>query len=311
MHGGYDSTKDWETNVKIGNARDPLHYCNTIVYWGKTPVEKGSKLEREFAKTQGKEENCTSFVFSLTTRTVPANIFVVPSQNATVLNWAVTIASKEPGTSKNNDRSDLTRRGGGPLTEEEKKKLFDFNNHGKYSKSVVRGMTNLTLLEELIKLTPAKDITEAGLFDRENLDMPFTSESKLVALLGDAAHPQTPFLGQGVNMAITDAYQYATNIAVALNSKTKNLKEAISQCDTDSRRKQAKSVVRQARLFCYFGVSQSILPMSFMRLFTKFAPAEEFMNQITQTDTSNRHYFAELNEKYCSPKEQEALRQKA
>merc|ERR1712070_1006442 len=166
--------------------------------------------------------------------------------------------------------------GGGPLTEEEKKKLFDFNNHGKYSKSVVRGVKDYPLIEKLIAATPAEDITEAGLFDRKNLNLPFTSESKLVALLGDAAHPQTPFLGQGVNMAITDAYQYATNIAVALNSKTKNLKEAISQCDTDSRRKQAKSVVRQARLFCYLGVSQSILPMSFMRLFTKFAPAEEF-----------------------------------
>lgn len=43
----------------------------------------------------------------------------------------------------------------------------------------------------------------------------------------DSAHPQTPFEGQGVNMAITDAYVYATNIAVALQSKkTKSLKEA-------------------------------------------------------------------------------------
>ena len=108
-----------------------------------------------------------------------------------------------------------------------------------------------------------------------------------------------------------DAYFYATNIAVALNSQTKSLKEAVSQCDTESRRKQAKSVVRQARLFCFLSTSQSILPMSFMRLFTKFAPEAEFMNQIALSDTSNRHYFAELNDKYCSPKEQEALRQKA
>merc|ERR1712070_957586 len=187
----------------------------------------------------------TSFVFSLTSTKVPANIFVVPSQKSTMLNWAVTIASKQPETSKNNDGTDLTRRGGGPLTEEEKKKLFDFNNHGKGSKSVVRGMTNLTLLEELIKLTPAKDITEAGLFDRENLDLPFSSESKLVALLGDAAHPQTPFLGQGVNMAIADAYVYATNIAMALGPHQKTLREAIRDSDTDRRRKQAKSVIRQ------------------------------------------------------------------
>merc|ERR1712070_377943 len=214
----------------------------------------------------------TSFVFSLTSTKVPANIFVVPSQKSTMLNWAVTIASKQPQKSKNNDGTDLTRRGGGPLTEEEKKKLFDFNNHGKYSKSVVRGMTNLTLLEELIKLTPAKDITEAGLFDRENLDLPFSSESKLVALLGDAAHPQTPFLGQGVNMAITDAYVYATNIAVALKSQKMTLKEAISDCDTESRRKSAKSIVKDARLFCNLAISPNPVVMALFYLYAKFAP---------------------------------------
>merc|ERR1719330_1409018 len=307
MHGGYDSTKDWETNVKIGNARDPLHYCNTIVYWGKTPVEKGSKLEREFAKTQGKEENCTSFVFSLTTRTVPANIFVVPSQNATVLNWAVTIASKEPGTSKNNDRSDLTRRGGGPLTEEEKKKLFDFNSHGKDSKRGVRGMTNLPLLEELIRLTPAKDITEAGLFDRENLDLPFSTENKLVALLGDAAHPQTPFLGQGVNMAIADAYVYATNIALAMKKKT-SLRQAISDSDTASRQKEAKALVEMARFTGKLLTSQNFFLCWINYIMCKYLPANKIVGTIEESDESNHNYLKFLDENHCSPEEQEGLK---
>ena len=106
-----------------------------------------------------------------------------------------------------------------------------------------------------------------------------------------------------------DAYVYATNIAVALNSKTHSLKDAISQCDTDSRRKQSKSVVKQARLFCTLGSSQNILLLSVMRLYSKFAPDSEIMNQLIHTDSSNRHFFSELNEKHCSPKEQTALRQ--
>merc|ERR1712025_835816 len=77
----------------------------------------------------------------------------------------------------------------------------------------------------------ARDITEAGLFDRENLDLPFSSENNLVALLGDSSHSQTPLLGQGVNMAIADAYVYATNIAVAQKNKT-SPREAILQSTT-------------------------------------------------------------------------------
>merc|ERR1712070_828943 len=192
-------------------------------------------------------------------------------------------------------------------TEEQKKKLFDFNNHGKFSKSVVRGMTNLTLLEELIKLTPAKDITEAGLFDRENLDMPFSSESKLVALLGDAAHPQTPFLGQGVNMAIADAYVYATNIAVAKKKKT-SLRQAISDSDTASRQKEAKALVEMARFTGKLLTSQNFFLSWINYIMCKYLPANKIVGTIEESDESNHNYLKFLDENHCSPEEQEGLK---
>jgi len=322
LHGGYDTTQDWKTNVERANENDPLHFCNAIVYWGKTPVPKGSVLEYEFIKTQmakkpklnknGESTNyCTSFLFTITTRNAPASLFLVPSQNGTVLNWAITLSSDRPTRSKNNDGKDLTRRGGGPLTEEDKKRLFDFSNHGKDSASVLGGITSFPLLELLIEMTPANDITEAGLHDRENLDLPYSSEKRLVALLGDAAHPQTPMLGQGVNMAIADAYIYATNLALARKTKTKSVQDAISDSNTIHRHEGAKFVVQLARMWCNILVSQNIFLYWFLYLYTKFASAKELMNQMEKADDSNRDFLKHLDENICSPKEQESMKSNA
>merc|ERR1711862_749160 len=167
--------------------------------------------------------------------------------------------------------------GGGPLTEEEKARLFDFTNDGSNTDSVIRGMEGLKLLEELIRLTDAKNITEAGLFDRENLDLPFSSESNLVALLGDSAHPQTPLLGQGVNMAIADAYVYATNIAVSKKNKT-SPREAIRKSTTAQRHKSSKSTVKMARLMC------------------KYSPVSFIVGQVDDSDKSNSDFLKYLDE---------------
>lgn len=316
LHGGYDTNQDWKTNSDRANEKDPLHFCNAIVYWGATNVPKGSALEHEFVKTQtaktpkkGESNNyCTSFAFTITTPNQPASLFCVPSQNGTVLNWAITLKSDAPTRSKNNNGKDLTRRGGGPLTEAEKKRLFDFTGRGGNSDSVFEGITNFPFLQQLIELTPASDITEAGLFDRENLDLPFSSDSNLVALLGDSAHPQTPFLAQGVNMAIADAYVYATNIAMTYKMKKKSLPEAISECSTDSRHKESKTTVGIARTACNILTSQRLFWYSLVYLYCRFASAKELMSQMEKGDDSNRNFLKHLDEKICNPKEQELMR---
>lgn len=340
LHGGYDSKRDWESNTKAGQTKDPLHFCESICYWGKTKAPRGSDLDVEFAKFQEPvkvNQNGSDFhsskqytipLLALSTSKAPSNFFCIASKDGTMLNWIFSIRSKNAHSlSKQNDGTDLTRRGGGPLTEDEKKRLFEFVGNagqnttpsGPKTVNLVQGVRNFPLLEKLIANTPAEDITEAGLFDRENLNQPFTSETKLVALLGDAAHPQTPDMGQGVNMAICDAYVYATNIALALQTTnttpktstttTQKLQDAMTRSDTDSRHKQVNKCIRAARRLNKLAASRNFFVRSLLYLSSKLVPTEDVMNLAAKTDASNRNYLKHLDEKLCSPKEQESLMQ--
>lgn len=61
-------------------------------------------------------------------------------------------------------------------------------------------------------LKRAGDCFKWGLFDRDPLS---TWTMQRITLLGDAAHPMLPFLGQGAAMAIEDAYVLARELAHA------------------------------------------------------------------------------------------------
>jgi len=112
-------------------------------------------------------------------------------------------------------------------------------------------------------------------------------------------------------MAISDAYVYATNIAVALQTKTKSLKEAISDCDTDYRRETVTSVIKSARFNCDLGTSQNFAAVYLMRLVLKLASTNTIMSTFIKPDKSNKDYLIHLDESQCSVKQQVSLRQEA
>eukprot|EP00536_Pseudo-nitzschia_multiseries_P006753 jgi/Psemu1/239641/estExt_Genewise1.C_1470024 len=226
-----------------------------------------------------------------------------------MLNWGITIGSKTSPAARS-DGGDSTRRGGGVLTEADKARLLSFGKHHpggttnrcfgwcgkqKSTDSLLEGIQDFPLLEEILKATPAKDITEAGFYDRKNLDLPYTSKGKIVALLGDAAHPQTPYLGQGVNMAITDAYIYCTAIADSLEKNNPShggdVSRAIDWCDVDFRRKSNKNTVKMARLVCDVSNSSNRFLCWLMRMWLKYMSPEEFTKQVSNTDTSNQKFW--------------------
>ncbi|MEZ5564048.1 MAG: FAD-dependent monooxygenase [Gammaproteobacteria bacterium] len=69
------------------------------------------------------------------------------------------------------------------------------------------------IVSEIVRQTPADACFKWGLFDRDPL--PCWTDGR-VTLLGDAAHPMLPFLGQGAAMAIEDAVILARALASVL-----------------------------------------------------------------------------------------------
>ena len=67
-------------------------------------------------------------------------------------------------------------------------------------------------LLDLIRAVPDEGLFKWGLYDRPPLE---SWTAGRVAMLGDAAHPMTPFLGQGASMAIEDAVVLARSIAAS------------------------------------------------------------------------------------------------
>ena len=115
----------------------------------------------------------------------------------------------------------------------------------------------------------------------------------------DAAHPQTPMLGQGVNMAITDAYVCATRIALAIKQKKiDSIPNAISSFDTQYRRNQSKKIVLQARSYQNAFISSSKFLCWFIRFYVRFAPNSELTDKTDSFDKSNREFLKALDNEY-------------
>merc|ERR1711937_1000837 len=113
--------------------------------------------------------------------------------------------------------------------------------------------------------------------------------------------------GQGVNMAIADAFVYATNIAVAKKNKT-NPREAISKSTTADRHKSAKSTVKMARLMCTIFTSQNPFICFLNYLMCRYMPTKYIVSTVDDADKSNSDFLKFLDETCCSPKEQDVLK---
>ena len=254
------------------NIEDPLNYCGQICWWGKTTVEQGSALDRELQRIDGKMQGNVAISLIGTSKKPGGFYSCEVSEN--VHAWAFTIEEKKvPGANTSND---LTRRGGTVLTGDDKRRDID------------RAVSDsAAILRLFVDNTP--DITRAGFFDRANLDLAYVDGR--VALLGDAAHPQSPIMGQGANMAIVDGYVAATRLAAAMKKNDNfRIEQALMDYDSKKRRKDNNIVIKQGRKYGSWFVSHHWFTCWAMGKVTKYMPASALISFLVSGDKSNKNF---------------------
>lgn len=105
-----------------------------------------------------------------------------------------------------------------PMNEESAKELSKLGPEALKNEVIKRTQWH-SPIPEIIKATETKKITGYPVYDRDLIASDFFNEVGPVTLLGDAAHPMSPFKGQGANQALLDALLLARKISTAY-SKT-------------------------------------------------------------------------------------------
>ena len=76
-------------------------------------------------------------------------------------------------------------------------------------------------IPQILSATPLELISGYPVYDRELLNSELLERAGAVTLIGDAAHPMSPFKGQGANQALLDALTLARNISIGCTPLSK------------------------------------------------------------------------------------------
>ena len=175
---GADGIRSAVRNLLIGEEISPLRYLGCIVILGICPLSALQNIESDLL------DSATVF------QTANGNerIYIMPFDSASVM-WQLSFPMSE------DEAKELSAKGMKALKEE-----------------AIRRTQWHTPIPQILAATEEAQISGYPVYDRALLTSELLEKFGSATLLGDAAHPMSPFKGQGANQALLDALSLAREI---------------------------------------------------------------------------------------------------
>jgi 2-polyprenyl-6-methoxyphenol hydroxylase-like FAD-dependent oxidoreductase len=180
---GADGIRSTVRKLLIGEDNSPLCYLGCIVILGICPLEA----------LRGVDSSLLDSATVFQTANGNERIYIMPYSHDTVM-WQLSFPMEEK------EAKELSAQGANALKEE-----------------ACRRTQWHTPIPQIVSATLEALISGYPVYDRELLKEEMGKKWGNVTLIGDAAHPMSPFKGQGANQALLDALALARAISIKCN----------------------------------------------------------------------------------------------
>lgn len=216
---GADGIRSSVRELLIGEAETPLQYLGCFVMLGICPL----------ASLTDSESLLLDSVTVFQTVNGRERIYVMPYDADTVM-WQLSFPVSEAGA------KELNRKGPDAMKAEATRRLQNWHDP----------------LPQMLTATLASAITGYPVYDRALLNPDLLEVAGDATLIGDAAHPMSPFKGQGANQALLDALALARRITKECgpDSKWREIglrKTVLSAFETEMLKRSGSKVLDSAR----------------------------------------------------------------